>query len=1309
MKTNWFKRTVALAMSVFMAATMASETAFAETVDAGSSKQASVHVYDSTPGDVASGKYTLQVSGTAVPVIKYSANGNNMDIARFSSDSKTPEFEVAVTEDINSVTVYPQRYYPAESLNVSQDKRKLTFSMAEELPYAIVMINGGPADQEGKPYLALINDPIETGAPDKGAANVLDFKEFSESYLQEHPNVTEVGKVVVEAGTTSGGKAYEEGVTVASDAEQVRFPNKRALQANDVSAALQAALDEIYKDGSPYDTLYFPAGTYHYSGLEIRNRKGKEVTIYLEEGALLKNRIQECMQAMEPAIGIWDSEDITISGRGIFDGNGVENYRKDRHDAKDSCHQGGVMIVRSSNIVFHDTYMRDAKQWNWESHGSKHCTLNNIKGLTPYNQPWVDGLDMASAQDLEINGALTLGNDDCFASGHYNPSDGFGNTVPGFDEYNADYAQWDTEDSFNVSVKNTLGWSFGGGNGLRMGHNSYGHQMKNYAFDNVNALNFTGGGRGITVQNGEGNKNPYPEYESIVIKNSSFDTTRVDANADILGKNGQEIQDVVLENCYFNGASGVDSKRFDFENIVNLKVKDLYISGRKVSYTSDLEDLRMANVSDFTFVNGETAVAENKLPVITSPSGTIAAYAENPLVFLVRAEDSDEGDTLTYAADLGELKGKADFDTAAGKFSWTPSKEDVDKSYDVDFTVTDHTGKPVSTSVKITVSSPGNSMQGYTVSEDAHVQSWKDEKTKNFGGTIYLTAMNTKNGEMGETGSTSTSDTTDGKMIFLKFDLSQIKEQKGVFDRAELCLTYVTLRKPADVDKDDMLKVAVLADDSWTEGTGSNNGNTDGGITWNTKPAMEIAADAVKTSRSYNLGANSQDKPGSSFAINGSRVTVDITDFVNAALDADKDNLSLVVNEEGGYEHYFVSKEGAAGSGKYAAATADMAPSINLNIPTAIDLEGPSEMKLKEGYGAAETDSFALKGGSGPYNVTLSGNTGDGKITWDASSNQIKIAEGLTKGTYEVTVTSVSSKDTSITKSMVFTLTVEEAPVSTVVPDKPGDEPGDDEPGDEVPKAGETFTAPDGLKYKVTACSSKSKDAAVTGTSKKFTTLTVPDTVKYKDVTFKVTSIGNSAFTGQTTLKSAVIGKYVTSIGTKAFYNDKKLAKITFKGTAIKTIGKDAFKGIKKNAALSMTKTFTSKNVKYKITKCTTSTKQLTVTGTSKKLTSLTIPATVKYNGMTFKVAAVNKNAFKNQKQLKSVTIGKNVTSIGANAFGGDSKLAKIKFSGTAIKTIGKNAFKGIKKNAVFSVKKSKKAFYKKLLQKAKTKNFKIK
>ncbi len=43
-------------------------------------------------------------------------------------------------------------------------------------------------------------------------------------------------------------------------------------------------------------------------------------------------------------------------------------------------------------------------------------------------------------------------------------------------------------------------------------------------------------------------------------------------------------------------------------------------------------------------------------------------------------------------------------------------------------------------------------------------------------------------------------------------------------------------------------------------------------------------------------------------------------------------------------------------------------------------------------------------------------------------------------------------------------------------------------------------------------------------------------------------------------MTSVIIGKNVTQIGTKAFYNCKKLSKVTFKGTGVKKIGASAFK-----------------------------------------------------------------------------------------------------------------------------------------------------
>lgn len=97
---------------------------------------------------------------------------------------------------------------------------------------------------------------------------------------------------------------------------------------------------------------------------------------------------------------------------------------------------------------------------------------------------------------------------------------------------------------------------------------------------------------------------------------------------------------------------------------------------------------------------------------------------------------------------------------------------------------------------------------------------------------------------------------------------------------------------------------------------------------------------------------------------------------------------------------------------------------------------------------------------------------------------------------------------------------------------------------------------------------------------------------------------------------------------------------------------------------------------------------------------TIKIPATVKIDGVTYRVTSIAKNAFKGNHYLTKVTIGKNVKKIGVNAFYKCTKLKNvvIQTSQLKTKTVGKNAFKGIKKNATIKVPKEKYKTYKKLL-----------
>lgn len=104
----------------------------------------------------------------------------------------------------------------------------------------------------------------------------------------------------------------------------------------------------------------------------------------------------------------------------------------------------------------------------------------------------------------------------------------------------------------------------------------------------------------------------------------------------------------------------------------------------------------------------------------------------------------------------------------------------------------------------------------------------------------------------------------------------------------------------------------------------------------------------------------------------------------------------------------------------------------------------------------------------------------------------------------------------------------------------------------------------------------------------------------------------------------------------------------------------------------------------------------------NKKLTSVSIPATVKLKGITYKVTSIKANAFKKCKRLKKATIGKNIKTIGKNAFYGCVKLKNITVKTTKLtkKSVGSKAFAKLHKRLTVKVPKKKRKAYKKILRK---------
>ena len=192
-----------------------------------------------------------------------------------------------------------------------------------------------------------------------------------------------------------------------------------------------------------------------------------------------------------------------------------------------------------------------------------------------------------------------------------------------------------------------------------------------------------------------------------------------------------------------------------------------------------------------------------------------------------------------------------------------------------------------------------------------------------------------------------------------------------------------------------------------------------------------------------------------------------------------------------------------------------------------------------------------------------------------------------------------------------------------------------------------------------------------------------------------VTSIGNAAFNGCTSLTNIVIPNSVTSIADNVFSNCTGLTSITIP-SSVTSIGNAAFNGCTSltNIVVDSANTvFDSRDNCNAIIN--TSTNELiagcnntvipnTVTsigssafGGCTVLTSIVIPNSV---------TSINRWAFSGCTGLTSVTIGNGVTSIGSNAFHFCSGLTNITCNAITAPTIRSDTFYGIKTVGILTV-----------------------
>ena len=207
----------------------------------------------------------------------------------------------------------------------------------------------------------------------------------------------------------------------------------------------------------------------------------------------------------------------------------------------------------------------------------------------------------------------------------------------------------------------------------------------------------------------------------------------------------------------------------------------------------------------------------------------------------------------------------------------------------------------------------------------------------------------------------------------------------------------------------------------------------------------------------------------------------------------------------------------------------------------------------------------------------------------------------------------------------------------------------------------------------------------------------IPETVTYDSNTYSVTSIGDYAFDGCSSLTSITIPDGVTSIGSSAFYECSSLTSVTI-GNCVTSIGDDAFRGCSSLTSITIPNSVTSigRTAFYNCSSLTS----ITIPNSVTSIGSWAFYGTAWYNNQPDGVIYAGKvayqykgtmtsntsiklaegtlgiagSAFQGCSGLTSVTIPDGVTSIGDDAFRGCSSLTSITIP-NSVTSIGNNAF----------------------------------
>lgn len=204
---------------------------------------------------------------------------------------------------------------------------------------------------------------------------------------------------------------------------------------------------------------YFGPGEHRAGVIELMSGE----TVYLADGAWVHGRIVS-----------HNTHDITVSGRGVLDGTGVE--------APDTPHgpQGMVYLDHTTNAHLEGVTVFNSGLWTIHIQGSQRVWVNGVRVLNASSRNGNDGIDVDSSSDVDLRNLFIRTGDDCIAI--KNLLD-----VP----------------VQHIRVSKAVLWNMPeGGNGVEVGYELRSHPIRDIVFDDIDMIHVEHGAA-LGIHNGD--------------------------------------------------------------------------------------------------------------------------------------------------------------------------------------------------------------------------------------------------------------------------------------------------------------------------------------------------------------------------------------------------------------------------------------------------------------------------------------------------------------------------------------------------------------------------------------------------------------------------------------------------------------------------------------------------------------------------------------------------------------------------------------------------------------------------------------